>query len=59
VLVTLNPLTQFVGASRDIFYLLQVPSAARLLGLTAVSVITFGAGWAIFIAKSKDVSEEL
>jgi ABC-type polysaccharide/polyol phosphate export permease len=59
VLVTLNPLTQFVGASRDIFYLLQVPSAARLLGLTAVSVITFAAGWAIFIAKSKDVSEEL
>ena len=59
VVVTLNPLTQFVGASRDIFYLLQVPSAARLLGLTAVSVITFAGGWAIFIAKSKDVSEEL
>jgi ABC-2 type transport system permease protein len=59
ILVTLNPLTQFVGASRDIFYLLQAPSPARILGLTAVSFVTFAAGWAVFIAKSKDVSEEL
>jgi ABC-type polysaccharide/polyol phosphate export permease len=59
ILVTLNPLTQFVGASRDIFYLLQAPSPARIVGLTAVSIVTFAAGWAVFIAKSKDVSEEL
>jgi ABC-type polysaccharide/polyol phosphate export permease len=59
ILVTLNPLTQFVGASRDIFYLLQVPSPARMIGITAVSIVTFAGGWTIFTAKSKDVSEEL
>jgi ABC-type polysaccharide/polyol phosphate export permease len=58
-LVELNPLTQFVGASQQIFYLLEVPSLARLGGLTAVSVTTFAVGWTIFSAKSRDVSEEL
>ena len=47
LLVTLNPLTQFVGASRDIFYLLQVPSPARMIGLTVVSIVTFAGGWTI------------
>jgi ABC-2 type transport system permease protein len=59
LIVRLNPLTQFVGASQQIFYLLEVPSFARLGGLTAVSLATFGIGWAIFSAKSLDVSEEL
>jgi ABC-type polysaccharide/polyol phosphate export permease len=58
-LVRFNPLTQFVGASQQIFYLLEAPSPARLLGLTAISVATFLGGWAIFVAKSVDVSEEL
>jgi ABC-type polysaccharide/polyol phosphate export permease len=58
-LVRLNPLTQFVGASQQIFYLLEVPSPSRLLGLTAVSVVTCVGGWMLFSAKSKDVSEEL
>ena len=34
-------------------------NAARMAGLTAVSALTFVAGWSIFTAKSKDVSEEL
>jgi ABC-2 type transport system permease protein len=58
-LVRLNPLTQFVGASQQIFYLLEWPSPARMLGLTVVSVATFLGGWAIFVRKSVDVSEEL
>lgn len=58
-IVRANPLTQFVGASQQIFYLQEVPSLARLGGLTAVSLLTFIAGWAIFSAKSRDVSEEL
>ncbi len=58
-LVRLNPLTQFVGASQQIFYLLEMPSPARLGGLTVISVVTFAAGWMLFSAKSKDVSEEL
>jgi ABC-2 type transport system permease protein len=58
-IVRLNPLTQFVGASQQIFYLLEVPSFARLGGLTVISVATFVGGWAIFSKTSKDVSEEL
>jgi ABC-type polysaccharide/polyol phosphate export permease len=58
-LIKLNPLTQFVGASRDIFYGMEVPSLTRMAGLTAVSALTFLAGWSIFTTKSKDVSEEL
>jgi len=58
-LVRFNPLTQFVGASQQIFYLLEWPSPARMLGLTLVSVVTFLGGWAIFVRKSVDVSEEL
>jgi len=57
--VRLNPLTQFVGASQQIFYLLEVPSVARLGGLTVVSICTFAVGWAVFSKTSKDVSEEL
>jgi ABC-type polysaccharide/polyol phosphate export permease len=59
ILVQLNPLTHFVAASQEIFYLLEVPSLARMLGLTAVSLVTFALGSIIFLAKSGDVSEEL
>lgn len=59
LVVRMNPLTQFVGASQQIFYLLEAPSPARLAGLTVTSVVTFAGGWAIFSAKSLDVSEEL
>jgi ABC-type polysaccharide/polyol phosphate export permease len=58
-IVRVNPLTQFVGASQQIFYLLETPSLARLGGLTVVSLVVFALGWAIFSAKSLDVSEEL
>jgi ABC-type polysaccharide/polyol phosphate export permease len=57
--VQANPLTQFVGASQQIFYLQEVPSLARLAGITAAGVVSFALGWAIFSAKSLDVSEEL
>ncbi len=58
-LVRVNPLTQFVGASRDIFYLLKVPSTARILALIGTSTVTFLLGWWFFSIKSRDVSEEL
>jgi ABC-type polysaccharide/polyol phosphate export permease len=58
-LVRINPLTQFVGASQQIFYLLEVPSWERMLGLTAISLVTFGIGRLVFSAYAKDVSEEL
>ncbi|HEX8771114.1 MAG TPA: ABC transporter permease [Acidimicrobiales bacterium] len=59
IAVTVNPLTQFVGAARDIFYLQQVPSAGRCLGLLGISLTSLLAGWAIFRAGSRDVIEEL
>lgn len=58
-LVKLNPLTHFVGAAQEIFYLLEVPSGGRLLYLTGVSIATFVVGWIVFVARSADVSEEL
>lgn len=59
LIVAANPLTQFVGASRDIFYLEQVPSTGRIIGLIVASVATFIVGWAIFAHGAADVSEEL
>lgn len=58
-LVHLNPLTHFVGAAQEIFYLLEVPSGQRLLYLTGVSLASFLVGWVVFVARSADVSEEL
>jgi ABC-2 type transport system permease protein len=58
-LVTLNPLTQFVGASRDVFYLQQVPSLGRMLGLLASAVISLALGWWLFERGAGDVAEEL
>jgi ABC-2 type transport system permease protein len=59
LIVIANPLTQFVGAARDIFYLQQVPSTGRIFGLVASSVLTFLVGWAIFARGAADVAEEL
>jgi ABC-2 type transport system permease protein len=57
--VRLNPLTQFVNAMRDVVYDLQWPSAARMLGLAAVSIGTAFIGWTIFRRYAGRVSEEL
>jgi len=59
LIVAANPLTQFVEASRDIFYLQQVPSAQRMLYLVVSSLVMFAIGWAIFARGSADVAEEL
>jgi ABC-type polysaccharide/polyol phosphate export permease len=58
-IVELNPLTQFVEAFRDCVYDLQVPSAARLLGLTVVSVVVFLVGFTFFERGARDVAELL
>jgi ABC-2 type transport system permease protein len=58
-IVTLNPLTQFVGAARDSMYLLHNPSAERLIGLTATSLLAFAGGWALFARHARNISEEL
>jgi ABC-type polysaccharide/polyol phosphate export permease len=58
-IITLNPLTQFVGGMRDAVYLLQVPSLGRIVGIVVSSLVTFFAGWAIFSRHSRLISEEL
>ncbi len=58
-IIRLNPLTQFVGAMRDILYSLQIPGFDRLAALTAVSVFTFGLGLAVFSRYGARLSEDL
>lgn len=58
-IISLNPIAQFVQWSRDLFYLLQLPSVASILGVIAVSIVTFFVGWLIFIRKARNITEEL
>lgn len=56
---TISPMTQFVEASRDVFYRQEVPSLGRWAGLVAAGVISLGIGWTVFRRGARDVSEEL
>ena len=58
-LITLNPLTQFVGAIRDVTYLQVVPSAARIAGIVLATVVSLVVGWSVFNRYAPDMSEEL
>lgn len=58
-LVELNPVSQFVEWSRDIFWTATWPSAASLTGVIVTSLVTFVVGLAIFNRKSRDIAGEL
>ncbi len=58
-LLRLNPLTQFVGAARDLVWYLQVPSLSRCVAVVGLGVVTLAVGWTVFRRISKNVSEEL
>lgn len=58
-LLRLNPLTQFVGAARDLVWYLQVPSLSRCIAVVGLGVVTLVGGWGLFRRISKNVSEEL
>lgn len=58
-LLRLNPLTQFVGAARDLVWYLQVPSLERCLGIFLMSLFSLVVGWGLFRRHSRNVSEEL
>lgn len=58
-IVEANPVTQFVEASRDIFYALEVPSLDRWAYLVSVSILTFAIGWWLFARRSDELAEEL
>lgn len=59
MLLSLNPLAQFVAAFRDVVYSLEYPSLLHLLSLTVMSVGMMAFGWWIFHQRARDVSEEL
>lgn len=56
-LMQLNPLTQFVEASRELLYLGVVPGIWRILALVVISGLSLLVGWVGFVRYSKDVSE--
>jgi ABC-type polysaccharide/polyol phosphate export permease len=56
-LLELNPLTHFVGASREMLYLGVVPSFTRWAAIWFSAIVSIVVGWAIFVRYSKDVSE--
>ena len=58
-IVSLNPLAQFIQASRDIFYGLKVPSLEVWAYLLIWSVAMLFVGWTVFARKARDVAEEL
>ena len=57
-LIRLNPVTQYVEASRDVLYDLEVPSPERLLALALTSLLFFVIGSAVFARFSARLSEE-
>ena len=58
-IIRYNPLTQFVEASRSIFYLLELPGLKTWAYLFATSIGTLVLGWLLFERLSRDVVEEL
>jgi ABC-type polysaccharide/polyol phosphate export permease len=58
-IIEANPMTQFVEASRDVFYLLRVPTVSRLAYMTAWSIASIGIGWWVFSRRAGDIAEEL
>lgn len=54
-----NPLTKFVDAFRDCFYLLKVPSAMDFLALAIWSFGLLAFGWWVFERGAREVAEEL
>jgi ABC-type polysaccharide/polyol phosphate export permease len=57
--LALNPLTQFVDITRTVLYELRVPSLRQLIGLGAVSAVSFLGGWAVFRRYGRHLSEDM
>jgi ABC-type polysaccharide/polyol phosphate export permease len=54
-----NPLTQFVGASRDLFYYQTMPGVGSIAYMVVVSLSMFVVGWWFFNRKARMATEEL
>jgi ABC-type polysaccharide/polyol phosphate export permease len=58
-ILMLNPTARFSQVFRNIFFDVRLPGLGTLLGLTAISVLTFLAGYRFFIRRSPWFVEEL
>lgn len=58
-LLSLNPLSRYIEAIREVLWFQRLPSGRDLLLLVAITSVTFLAGWVIFQRNSLDVAEEL
>jgi ABC-2 type transport system permease protein len=59
VIFKANPLTQFVDASRSLFYSQTLPSLASIAYMTVVAILMFLVGWWFFNRKARMATEEL
>lgn len=57
--LALNPMSEFVGAMRDVLWFQQVPATGDLALLAAMTLGSFLLGWMIFQRNSRDIAEEL
>ena len=58
-IIIFNPLTQFVGVSRDLLYHVSVPGWERIIVLPVASMLSFLIGWLFFHRFGTRLSEEL
>jgi len=58
-IVNANPLAQFVGWSRDAFWLLRWPTLGSFLYAAGAAVAVFVIGLAIFNRKARDLAQEI
>ena len=58
-LLNFNPLTSFVGVSRDLVYVHQMPDLTSLLIVLVISPLTLFIGFNVFKYFGRDVAEEL
>jgi ABC-type polysaccharide/polyol phosphate export permease len=58
-LLLLNPLTSYVGVSRDLLYVQQFPNLGQLAVVLILSPITLLVGFNVFRVFGRDITEEL
>lgn len=58
-LLQFNPLTSYVGVSRDLLYVHQLPDLTSLLVVLILSPVTLWIGFTVFKIFGRDVAEEL
>lgn len=55
----LNPMTQYVGITRDLLYGLQLPSVGSVLYVAGVTAVMLVCAWAVYRRWGRDVAEAI